>query len=105
VNQHITGVEFYIDRGKDTDAENEAILRRLEQHRAAIEDAFGEPLEWVSRQGTRARWVQKRYSHGGYKDPEKWPEIIELTVDAMMRLEQALRPHIERLDFSELVRD
>lgn len=105
VNQHVTGVELYIDRGQDADAENEAILRLLVQDKEAIEGAFGEPLEWVSRQGTRARWIQKRYSHGGYKDPERWPEIIEATVDAMVRLEQALRPHIERLDLSALVRD
>lgn len=102
LNQHVTGVELYIDRGKDTDAENEVILRRLEQHRAAIEAAYGDSLEWRSSQGTRARGIQKRYSHGGYKDTEGWPEIIDATVDAMLRLEAAVRPFIEQLDFSSL---
>jgi len=35
---------------------------------------------------------------GGWKDPEKWPQVHFAMVDAMMRLEKALKPHIQKLD-------
>jgi hypothetical protein len=35
---------------------------------------------------------------GGYRDDEsKWPEIQDAMIDAMIRLEKALRQHIESL--------
>lgn len=46
--------------------------------------------------------MTKRFSYGGYKDEQQWPEIIEATVEAMVRLEDAMRPHIEGLDVDAL---
>lgn len=36
---------------------------------------------------------------GGYRDDiAKWPQIQEAMIDAMIRFEKALRPHIDELD-------
>ena len=36
---------------------------------------------------------------GGYRAPQdRWPEIHDAMIDAMVRFEAALRPHINALD-------
>ena len=98
VQQHTSEIDLYIDRGRDSDTENEEIFDRLRQSQAEIEEAFGEPLEWQRLEGKRACRIIKRFSLGGYQDDEeKWPEIQDAMIDGMIRLEAALRPHIDRL--------
>ena len=46
VRQHDAGVELYIDRGKESGTENERIFDKLAASRDAIEEDFGEPLDW-----------------------------------------------------------
>jgi hypothetical protein len=42
--------------------------------------------------------VGKRIEIGGCRDDEeKWPQIQDAMIDAMIRLERALRPHIDGL--------
>lgn len=97
VRQRDTQVELYIDRGKDSGTENEFILRELEAKKHEIESQFGEPLEWQLLDGRRACRIRKRLAIGGYSNRDLWPKIIEATVDAMVRLEAALRPHLAQL--------
>ena len=97
VQQHTSEIDLYIDRGRDSEAENEEIFDRLSQSQAEIEEAFGEPLEWQRLEGKRACRISKRFSLGGYRDGEKWSQIQEAMIDAMIRLEASLRPHIDRL--------
>ena len=63
-----------------------------------IQVVFGEPqLEWQrleEREGCRIRALSDL---GGYRDPEKWPEIYEWMSDHMVALEKAFRPHINVL--------
>lgn len=89
VRQHETQVELYIDRG-DAD-ENASIFEQLFAHREAVEATFGAALEWQRLEGKRACRIRHRLDLGGWRDEEKWPEAIEATVDAMIRLERALR--------------
>ena len=98
VRQNDADVELYIDRGKDTEAENKVIFDRLAQSKEAIEADFGAPLEWQRLEGKRACRIKKDIDLGGYRDEEKWPQIHDAMIDAMIRLEKALKPHIERLD-------
>jgi len=98
VRQNDADVELYIDRGKDTEAENKVIFDRLAQSKEAIEADFGEPLEWQRLEGKRACRIKKDIDMGGYRDEEKWPQIQDAMIDAMIRLEKALKPHIARLD-------
>ena len=96
--QHTSDIDLYIDRGTDSDSENEEIFDRLRQSQAEIEEVFGEPLEWQGLEGKRACRIVKRFSLGGYQDEEeRWPEIQDPMIDGMIRLEAALKPHIDRL--------
>jgi len=97
VRQLDAQIELYIDRGKDKEGENKEIFDQLAAHREAVESAFGEPLEWQSLDERRACRIRKTVPQGGYRDEDRWPEIHEAMIDAMIRLEKALRPHIAKL--------
>ena len=98
VQQHTSDIDLYIDRGTDSHSENEEIFDRLSESQAEIEEAFGESLEWQRLEGKRACRIVKRFSLGGYQDDaERWPDIQDPMIDGMIRLEAALRPHINRL--------
>lgn len=96
MTQHRSGVELYIDRGRDSDEENMHIFQSLYENRSAIESDYGGPLEWQSLEGKRACRIRQSFE-GGYRDEDAWPEIQDRMVDAMIRLERALKPHIDRL--------
>jgi hypothetical protein len=97
IRKHEGNVELYIDRGKDSDEENKSIFDKLFSSQQQIDAAFGEPLEWQRLDSKRACRIRRKIGIGGYLDETKWPEIITAMVDAMMRLEKALRPHISKL--------
>ena len=98
IRQHDVHVELYIDRGKDSEEENKSIFDRLAESKEAIEASFGAPLEWQRLEGKRACRIKKDIHLGGYRDEEKWPVIHDAMIDAMIRLEKALKPHIARLE-------
>lgn len=91
-------VELYIDRGKEAGPESKAIFDTLAESKDAIEAAFGESLDWQRLEGRRACRIKKDIDLGGYRDEDKWPEIHAAMIDAMIRLEKALKPYIARLD-------
>ncbi len=91
-----SAAELYIDRGKDSDAENKAIFDSLLARKDEIERAFGGELEWQRLDAKRACRIRKSISAGGWGDASKWPAAYPPMVDAMIRLESALRPHIQR---------
>ena len=95
VRQHDTQVELYIDRG-DGD-ENAAMFEQLLADKDAVEAAFGHDLEWQRLEGKRACRIRHRLDKGGWRDEERWPEAIEATTDAMIRLEKALRTRVKAL--------
>ena len=98
IQQHTSEIDLYIDRGRDADNENEEIFDTLEEAKEEIEEVFGESLEWQRLEGKRACRIGKRFSLGGYRDDEEeWSEIQDAMIDGMIRLEAALRPHIDRL--------
>ena len=89
---------MYIDRGKEKEDENIIIFEKLVKEKEAIEEAFGDSLEWESLETRRACRLRKIIREGGYHEAEtKWPEIHASVVEAMIRLEKALKPHISRL--------
>jgi len=88
-------VELYIDRGSDSEEENKAILKYLDQHRAKIETVFGGPLEWDYLEGKRAARLRSPPMDGGVRSPRnEWPAIQARMMDAMARLEKAVGPHL-----------
>jgi hypothetical protein len=90
-------VELYIDYGAGSDEKNERTFEELRKNQEAIDSAFGAPLEWQPLPDRRSCRIRKVLS-GGWRSPlSEWPEIQHAMVDAMIRLEKALRPYIERL--------
>ena len=90
-------VELYIDRGKEGEDENKAIFDELAESKDAIEATCGESLDWQRLDGKRACRIKRNIALGGYRDESKWPEIQDAMIDAMIRLEKALKPHIAEL--------
>jgi len=97
VTQTDSGVELYIDRGADSEEENRRIFNALLTHKDEIERAYGATLEWQPLEGRRACRIRQRFANGGYRDEEAWPQIQDALIDAMIRLEKALKPHIATL--------
>jgi hypothetical protein len=93
VRQHDTQVELYIDRGEP--GENASIFEQIAAHCEAVEGAFGGPLEWQRMEGKRACRIRHWLEAGGWRDEEKWPEAADASIDAMIRLEKALRPYVK----------
>ena len=88
---------LYIDGGNEN--ENDEIFHALKEVKGKIEEAFGEPLEWLPLDNKRACRIVKPLSQGGYRNEvEDWEEIQDAMIDAMVRLNKALEPHIEMID-------
>lgn len=89
--------ELYIDRGEA--GENKRIFDALLANKEAVERTFGESLLWERLDGKRASRIKHIVDRGGYRNPEsEWPAIHAEMVNAMVRLESALLPHIEALE-------
>ncbi len=85
-------VEFQIQRGERT----EALFHYLQSHRPEIEQTYGRPLHWRERRERKLLIVQE-IIEGGFLSPESsWPSIHEKLVDAMIRLDKAIRPLLQQ---------
>jgi hypothetical protein len=94
-------VELYIDRGKDSEAENKQIFDQLSSNRQAIESAFGNQLEWERLDARRACRIQYTRQGGGYRSPiDQWPEIQNKAIGDMDRFVKAVQPYIKQLKVS-----
>jgi hypothetical protein len=97
IRKHEGMVELYIDRGQGAEEETKAIFDSLAQSKEPIEKDFGGPLDWQRLEGKRACRIRKVINAGGYRDEAKWKEVQDAMIDAMVRLERALKPHIAKL--------
>jgi hypothetical protein len=93
IRQHDGGVELYFYR--ESSEENLELIRRMKEHKQEIEESFGEPLEWDEREGSRACAIRWSTPVAGWREEEEsWPQAQDQMIDAMIRLERALRPHL-----------
>jgi hypothetical protein len=98
VKQHAARVELYIDRGPGKAAENKEIFNGLHKRQTDIEKSFGAALTWQRLEGKQGCRIAYTLPAGGYKSDEaKWPAIQDAMIDAMLRLEAALGPHLDKL--------
>lgn len=96
VKQHAAGVSLYIDFN-DAGA-NKAAFRKLFEQKSQLEQQFGNPFEWAELPDKRSSFVSFTVGEGGYRSDEAdWPQIQEALVDAMVRLERVLGPHLQGL--------
>jgi hypothetical protein len=98
IRQHDVQVEVWISRGSGQTVENKHIFDTLAENKDQIQTVFGSPqLEWQrldEKEGCRIRAVS---SIGGYRDPEKWPDVFSWMTDRMIALDKAFRPYINAL--------
>ncbi len=90
--------EMYIDHDKETGAKNKAIFDALAAQKAEIESEFGGQLEWERLDERRASRIRMRFTNGGLAEPETWPTLQEQMIDAMIRLDKALRNRLAKLE-------
>ncbi|MXY53821.1 MAG: DUF4268 domain-containing protein [Gammaproteobacteria bacterium] len=93
--RHNAVVELYIDT-PDSDA-NKHMLQTLFEKKEEVEDAFGGPLEWDSKDDRRSCRVRKTFARGGVRDEGDWDAIHDELAEGMGNLEKALRPHLKAL--------
>lgn len=98
VRKHETRIILWIDRGKGSEATNAAIFEQLHACREEIEAAYGRPLVWENKEKNRSCTVESVVTEGGWQDGDGWDRAFEVSVSAMIRLEQTLRPHLDALD-------
>lgn len=94
-------VELTIDRGSGREEETKQIFDALMAQKDQIEADFGADLEWDRGENRRTARIRYTIKDGGLRDTERWKEIQNLLIDAMIRLEKAMRSHLRAL-FREL---
>ena len=96
ITQKSGSVELYIDRGEAP--ENKRIFDQLALRRKEIDDSFAGPLSWERLDAKRASRIKYAIDRGGYRSPDAdLPAIQSEMVDAMSRLETALKPALDSL--------
>ncbi|MGV6815091.1 MAG: DUF4268 domain-containing protein [Phycisphaerales bacterium] len=89
-------VELYIDRGKNSNQENQRIFDLIHEQSDSIEANFGDKISWERLDEKRACRVSSKRNSGGYKSSiDQWPEIHAQMIDSMIRLENAVRKPLE----------
>ena len=59
-------------------------------------DAFGQPLDWDTKEERRACRIQKRYTDTDIRDEGAWEAVHKELAEAMVKLESALK-HLKKL--------
>jgi len=96
LNEH-GACELYLDRGKEYPTINKERFDRLFKHKDEIEQMFGGKLKWERLDGKRASRIGTRFEESGLKNRERWNELQNDMIDAMIRLEKSLKPFIINL--------
>lgn len=91
--------EVYLDRGSDFEEPNINKIRFSEiyKHKNKIEKEFGGKLNWEKLEGRRASRISIKFEGKGLKDKDKWDKLQDKMIDAMIRLEKALKRFIQVL--------
>lgn len=97
ISRNEARVELYIDRGKESHEENQRIFEEIFEKKSEIQNTFGYELSWERMENKRAFRIAKYVKIGGYANEEKWADIIEELISNMVKLETALKTHINSL--------
>ncbi len=91
------GAELYIDFDRTDGKKNKLIFDELYKQKDAIEQEFGDVLEWQRLDERRACRIKKTVKSGGLSSVESWSTLHDAMVDAMIRLEKALRSRLDKI--------
>ncbi len=95
VGREWTASDFYIDLGDQQ--KNKAIFDAFYEQHEQIHAEFGEELTWQRLNDRQASRIIKQFYSGGIDTPEKWPELQEQMIDAMIRIDKVFRPRLRAL--------
>lgn len=95
--RNIARVELYIDAGADSAERSKVMFDALAAQKDPIEKEFGAALHWERLDGARACRISAPIEKGGLLAEDRWPEIQDAMIDAMVRLEKALKPSLDQL--------
>lgn len=91
-------VELYIDKGADEDETNKRIFDWLLGRKVQIEKSFEGELSWQRLDDKRSCRIAYTTTAGGWRsDESKWPEVQDAMIDAMVRLERAIKSQLPEL--------
>ncbi len=97
ITNSYASVEVYLDRGKDYPTLNKERFDDLYKHKEEIERVFGDQLSWERLDKRRASRIAFRIKGIGLKDKDRWPELQVRMIDAMIKLERAIKPFVKQL--------
>ncbi|MFN8371950.1 MAG: DUF4268 domain-containing protein [Anaerolineae bacterium] len=90
------GIDIYIDVGNAET--NKHVFDTLIAQRIEIESEFGDALDWRRLDDKRACRIVKIYDQSGsLNEPERWTEIQDVMINAMIKFEKAIRPRLARI--------
>ena len=96
VTQERCAADCYVRIGQDPQR-SLAAFDALRAQKNAIEATFGGPLDWQDMPGCNGCRIRKE-TPGSWKSPEsEWPEMQDRMIDALIRLEAALKKPIQEL--------
>ncbi len=98
VLQDSTRAELYINTGSRD--RNKSFFDQLFHERLAIEAVFGGPMEWHRLNEKNTARIAVSFEYGGWSDRGTWSKAIPPTVDAILRLHDALKGPVERFETS-----
>lgn len=90
-------VELYIDTGDEI--LNKHIFDQLYTQKENVEEVIGESLDWQRLDGKRACRIRHLLKLGGLNGKDQWEEIQDSMIEAMIRLEKAFTPEIQKLKY------
>lgn len=88
-------VSLYIDHGRGSAEKNRAYLAALKAEQGDIESEFGGALQWVVPPNKQYTCIVERLDIGGLAEPDTWPVLQDAMIDAMIRLDKAVRRRVE----------
>jgi hypothetical protein len=90
--------ELYIDRGANEAETNKRIFDFLHARKPEIDLAFGAELDFQRLDDRRGCRIAHTIKRGGWASEEaQWPEVHDDMIGAMIRLERAVAPHLEKV--------
>jgi hypothetical protein len=96
IQKEWAGLDVYIDVGDPI--RNKQIFDQLFAQKDDIEAEFGDTLDWRRMEDKRASRIVKQYiNHGNLIEQERWDELQELMINAMIRFERAFSRRIHLL--------